>query len=197
MPVPYTGGNYKMFVALLIIFQPTQSEAFLDFLGEQAKKAIEVAAYVDAVAELSGEIGPSDEITEQAKNVKNRAESVRSEASNLRYLSRTTKSVLSGPDWTSRRLETNIRATTDYARKLKRLIARIIALGTDGATAFNTTETNVALTEVQKNQQALLLQNEDAKLREIEKEQEEVRQWEDFSRSQRKLRVAKRQNGKP
>lgn len=177
-----------MLIPLLAFLIPTPSQAFLDFVGEQSKKAMEAAAYADAVTELATEISPNSELIEGAKDLNQRAEKLRSEASELRYLSRATKNVLSGPDWSSKRLETNIRATTDYMRRMKRLIARIALLGTDGATALNTTETNVALNEVQKNQQALLLQNEEAKIREIEREQEEKKEWSEFSKAQRKHR---------
>jgi hypothetical protein len=61
-------------------------------------------------------------------------------------------------------------------------------LGTNGAIALNTTEANLALIQVQKNQQTLIMQNEHRNLREMEKEQEESKQWSMFSESQRKQR---------
>ncbi len=177
-----------MFVFIVTVLFSVPSYGFLDFLGEQAKKAAETAAYADAVAELAGELSPDSEVSAGAKDIQKRSDRLRSESSNLYYLSQSTKNVLSGPNWSSKRLESNIRNTTDYVRRVKRLIARIAILGTDGATALNTTETNVALNEVQKNQQAMLLQNEDAKLRQLEKEQEEGKQWEEFSDRQRRQR---------
>ncbi len=181
-------GNCSMFVFIVTVLFSVPSYGFLDFLGEQTKKAAETAAYADAVAELAGELSPDSEVSAGAKDIQKRSDRLRSESSNLYYLSQSTKNVLSGPNWSSKRLESNIRNTTDYVRRVKRLIARIAILGTDGATALNTTETNVALNEVQKNQQAMLLQNEDAKLRQIEKEQEESKQWEEFSDRQRRQR---------
>lgn len=175
-------------VFVVIIFFSSNSLAFLDFIGEQAKKAVEAAAYADAVAELSGELSPDNDVKDGARDIQKRAETIRSDSANLRYLSRSTKSVLNGPDWSSCRLETNIRATTDYVRRIKRLFGRIAILGTNGAIALNTTETNVALNEVQKNQQVLIMQNEDYKLRQIEKEHEEAQQWTNFSDRQRKIR---------
>lgn len=174
-----------LFLALLI---PFKSFAFLDFLGEQAKKGAEAAAYADAVSELIEEVNPSSELSDGANDLNRRADYLRRETSSLKYVSRTSKEVLLGPQWTSKRLETNIRNTTEYARKLKRLIARIAILGTDGATALNTTETNVALNDVQKNQQVLIMQNEARDLREMEKEQELAKSWADFSDNQKKLR---------
>lgn len=170
--------------------------AFLDFIGEQAKKATEVAAYADAASELSEELVPDENIQNGARDVQRRSEAVRKESANLRYVSRSTQTVLNGPDWSSRRLETNIRSTTDYIRRFKRLIGRIAILGNEGAIALNTTETNVALNEVQRNQQTLILQNEDSKLRQLEKENEEHRQWADFSDRQRRIRKSESVNGK-
>lgn len=183
-------------VAILILFFSIKAFAFLDFIGEQAKKTMEATAYADAVAELSAEISPNTELKEGAKDIRSRSDKLKSEASTLQFLSSSTKRTLEGPDWSSRRLDSNIRSTTEYVRRLKTLIARISALGTDGATALNTTETNVALNEVQKNQQALILQNEDAKLRKIEQEQEEARQWSEFSKRQRHLQKREAKNGK-
>lgn len=181
---------------ILVLFIPSSSQAFLNWVGEEARRATEVAAYADAVSELAGEIAPNEELKEGAKDINARAERLRKEASNLRYISRSTQAILNGPDWSSRRLETNIRNTTDYVRKIKRLIARISILGTSGATALNTTETNIALNEVQKNQQALLLQNEDAKLLALERENEEAKQWAEFSQRQKSLRGEGKKNGK-
>ena len=173
---------------ILILFIPIQTFAFLDFVGDQAKQAIETAAYIDAAAELSNEIVPDKELQEGAKQIRKRAETLRSQASDVRSISETTRSVLNGPDWSSKRLDTNIRATTDYIRRLKRLIARVVGLGLAGTIALNTTETNIALTEVQKNQQALILQNEDRNLRDMEREREEAHQWAQFSEQQRARR---------
>ena len=172
------------------------SFAFLDFIGEQAKKAVEVAAYVDAASELASEVSPDKDLENGAKDLQKRSEALRSEASNIRYLSRSTQTILKGPDWSSKRLETSIRSTTDYIRRLKRLLVRAAALGTDGAVALNTTETNVALNEVQKNQQAMIMQNADAQLRDMEREHEESRQWTAFSQQQRKLRNIEADRGK-
>lgn len=183
-------------VFIVILLFPAASMAFLDFIGEQAKKATEVAAYADAVSELSEELIPDESIQNGAKDIQRRSEAVRKESSNLRYVSRSTKSILNGPEWSSRRLENNIRSTTDYVRRFKLLIGRIAILGNEGAIALNTTETNVALNEVQQNQQTLILQNEDARLRELEKESEESRQWAEFSERQRRIRKSEAVSGK-
>lgn len=181
---------------VLIFFWAVPSYGFLDFVGDQTKKAIEVATYVDAAAELAAEISPDKDLEQGAKDVRKRSEAIRQSSSNLRYLSRTSENVLQGPDWSSRRLETNIRNTTDYVRRLNRLLARVVALGNDGVIALNTTETNVALNEMQKNQQAMILQNQDYQLRLLEREQEEAEQWQIFAENQRTIRGKEEPNGK-
>ena len=85
------------FFVVVFLFS-SKSYAFLDFLGEQAKKATEVAAYVDAVSELSQELAPDEDIQAGAKDVQRRSEAVRRESANPRYVSRSTQSVLNGPD---------------------------------------------------------------------------------------------------
>lgn len=175
-------------IFICVILFSVQCFAFLDFIGEEAKKAIEIAAFVDAATELAMEMSPDSDLENGAKDIRTRAEKVRSEATHLKYLSRSTQNILKGPDWSSRRLETNIKATTDYIRRLKMLLVRAAGLGTAGTIALNTAETNVALNEVQKNQQTMIMQNADFQLRQIEKEQEEARQWSEFSERQRSER---------
>ena len=173
---------------IILLFLGNRAYAFLDFVGEQAKQAVEVATYIDAAAELAQEISPDKDLEEGARQIRRRAEDLRSSAAQMKSLSEATRAVLKGPDWSSRRLDTNIRATTDYIRRLKRLLSRAVALGMPGTIALNTTETNVALVEVQKNQQALIMQNADRNLRDMEKEREEVSQWSSFSQKQRSIR---------
>lgn len=185
-----------MFIFSIIFLFSAPSFAFLDFIGDQAKKAVEVAAYIDAASELANEVAPDKDLENGAKELQKRAEILRSEASSIRSMSRSTQTILKGPDWSSRRLETNIRSTTDYIRRLKRLLVRAAALGSDGTVALNTTETNVALNEVQKNQQTMIMQNSEAQLRELEKEQEDSKQWTAFSTEQRKLRNSTGSHGK-
>lgn len=185
-----------MFIFCIIIFLSLPSFAFLDFIGEQAKKATEVAMYIDAATELASEVSPDTDLENGAKDIQRRSEALRSEASSLRYVSRSTQSLLNGPDWSSRRLDANIKTTTSYIRRLKSLFLRAVALGTDGVVALNTTETNVALNEIQKNQQAMILQTTNAQLRDFEREQEESRQWSKFSEQQRKIRTREVTHGK-
>lgn len=182
---------------IIVLLIPVRSVAFLNFIGDQAKKAVEVAAYTDAVNDLVSEISPSSELAENANSLNLRAESLRREARSLNYITRSTKEALSGPNWTSKRLDHNIRATTEYIKRLKRLLAKISLLGTEGATALSVTETNAALNEVQKNQQVLIMQNEEMKLREISKEQESAKSWSDFSLNQKSIRERKAISGKP
>lgn len=175
-------------VTATTLLAESNAVAFLDFIGEQTKKAAETAAYTDAVADLASEMSPENELKSGALDLKNRAERLRSEANETRYLTQTTKDLMSGPDWTSKRLETNIRNTTDFVRRLKRLISRIAILGTDGATALNTAETNVALNAIQKNQQSEIMIQQELKISQLERENEEAKVWQQFVMNQRNQR---------
>lgn len=183
-------------IFILVFLFSSSSYAFLEFIGEQAKKGTEVAAYVDAVAEIAEELVPDEDIQLGAKDIQVRTEALRKQSANARYVSRNAETLLSGPDWSSKRLDRNIRSTTDYVKRFKRLLARIVILGNEGATALNTTETNVALNEIQKNQQTLILQNDDLRLRELERENQEHLEWSEFSDRQRRLRQSEGSNGK-
>lgn len=184
------------FFILIFIF-PSSSSAFLSFIGDKTKEAIEVAAYADAVSEMLEEIDPDSTLSLGAKDLQRRSEKLRTEARRINQINSQTKRILNGPDWSSRRLDSNIRSTTNYIKRLKRYSAQVTALGVGGTTALNTAETNLALNEIQKNQQAILLQNEDSKIRELEKEQEHLKKWNEFSKSQRELRKQQGFYGKP
>jgi hypothetical protein len=54
----------------------------------------------------------------------------------------------------------------------------------------------VALNEIQKNQQALIMQNASLQIHEMEKEQEDRKQWAQFSDQQKKLRRQEVKRGK-
>ena len=142
----------------------------------------------EALLDLAGEVSDSETIKENSKEIRIRTNRLKSETKNLGYISNTTHSLLSGPDWSSKRIDKNIRATTSYIKRLKRVIARVALLGTSGAIALNTAETNVALNAVQKNQQTLMLQNQDYMLRSLEREKESANQWSSFINSQREIR---------
>lgn len=180
--------------ALVVILFPIHSFAFLEFIGGEAKKASEAIAYADTVGELMTEVSNDTEIRDGANTMRKRSETLRSEVREIQGISTSTRMVLSGPDWSTKRLETNIKSTTDYIRRVKRLLARVMALGTAGATAVNTAETNMALNEVQKNQQAMILQLEDQRLREMEKESADAKTWDQFSSKQRNIRFSKAQS---
>jgi hypothetical protein len=189
------GPCRPMFIILIVCCPILKAQAFLDFIGQQARDAAAAAAYADAVTELAGEISPDGELTTGAKDISARADKLRRDTDNLKTLSQSTQNILMGPDWSSKRLDANIRSTSDYVKKIKRVIARIAFLGTPGVTALNGTEANISLMEIQKNQQAMILQTEDSKLRLIEKEHEENKSWMEFSQKQRLLRGSGESNG--
>lgn len=186
----------KLVLIAIAIHLSSPCYAFLDFIGTQAKQAVEVAAYTDAAVDLALELTPDDDIKEGVQNLKKRSEMLRSRSSDVESLGTSVKSIMEGPDWTSKRLDTNIRSTSNYVKRFKKILLKAAALGSQGTTALNTAETNAALNEVQKNQQAMILQNEDKKLRDLEREHEETKQWDQFSKNQRRLRSREVYGGK-
>ncbi len=61
----------------MIFLFPLPSNAFLDFVGEEAKKAIEVSAYADAVAELAAELAPDSDLEQGAIDMRKRYEALK------------------------------------------------------------------------------------------------------------------------
>jgi hypothetical protein len=178
--------------SVIIILIPIQCFAFLDFIGEKAAKFAETAVYTDAVAEMLGEVTNDSGIQDGAKEIRRMSQQIKRDMGELQSIGASTKSILEGPDWSSKRLDANIRSTTDYIRRVKRLLSRITFLGAEGATAFNTAETNFALNEIQKNQQAMILQLEDQKLRNLERETQENKRWNSFTQKQRAYRYQRK-----
>jgi hypothetical protein len=63
----------------------------------------------------------------------------------------------------------NINSLTRYIQRLKALMVALGALGTQGAIAVNTADTNRHLFEIQKNQQTQLLMLAESQVQEAER----------------------------
>lgn len=172
-----------------LILYCSSSSAILDFIAEETKGVAEAAGVVDATLDLFDEVTPDTEARNQLQEISRNTSRLRASAQNVRFLSQDTRSVLEGPKYTSNHLDSNIRATTNYVRRLKMVIVRLAALGTDAITAFTGIHTNKQLNEIQKNQQILILQNEARSNREIAKELEEAQKWELFITTQKAYRT--------
>lgn len=178
-------------VVILLLLIPNSAFAIFDFIGNQAQRAMEISAYVSTASDLVKEVSGNNDVEAGAKDVRKRTEALRKSNETIKHMSETSKSILLGPNWTSKRLDENIRSTTNYVKRIKSIIAKSAMLGTSGLTALNSTESNISLNEIQKNQQTLILQNEDARLRQMERENEEISKWHRFSVNQRNLRENK------
>lgn len=187
MPKPIDKRGDQVPFLIVLILSP-KAYAIFDFIGTQVKKGAELGSYADSVKSLSDELNSNSDLDIGLRNIRDRSSRLSAELKNMNDISDSSKNILRGPDWSKNRLDENIRATSDYVSRFKRMVIKIAALGTEGAIALNTTETNVALNEMQKNQQALILQNEDEKLRKLENEIEEKKSWQNFVSNQKAAR---------
>ena len=181
----------RIYLPILFSFSivvPETSFAILDFVGQAAKDAAKSAAYVDAVGELANELTDSSEVSEGARALNERMTKIKTETQNVYFVSTEFKSLLEGPDWSSRQLDQNIRYTSRYVSRLKKLLVTLGMVGTDVATAMNTAETNGALKEVLKNQQAQLLMQKEDKVERMESEMNEKKTWDEFISNERSTR---------
>jgi hypothetical protein len=164
------------------------AHAILDFLGDSVKDAAEAAAVTGAVTDLIEEIDPNSAPVEENKKVQAENERLQKEVGEAKYLDRESRELLKGPDLTSKRLTTNIKATTTFIQRTKKLLSKIGLISPDVTTAVNTAETNSQLNEMQHNQQTLILLQQQQINDQKKKELQERKSWEDFIASERALR---------
>lgn len=168
------------------------SHAFLDFLGKKADDALSVATYADSVGDLLNEFDGTTSAVSESRQLSEKLHSIANTSNEIRDIGESSRILLRGPNWTSERLDENIRSTTDFIRRAKNTLLRIKALGPQGITAVNTFQTNMALNEIQKNQQLLIYQNEKRNLSEAQKEIEQKVKWMEFMNAQKKFMVGER-----
>jgi hypothetical protein len=171
-------------LSLMVIFSPS-AFAILDFLAEEGKEATELVAYSAALTDLILEIDPNSEAGEYSRDLSSRINTVQGELATVRGINQSTKSLLSGPDLSSKRVLDNVKSLTMYLRRLKTLLATLGALGTEGAIAVNTAETNRHLSEMQKNQQTQMLLLADSQLKQVERDIAERKKWNNFFAKER------------
>jgi len=162
--------------------------SFFDFLAEKGEDAAETAAIASATADLVSVVGGSEEIIRAMEDIEWFASAVEDKIDESIYLSEETKRLMKGVDYSSDRLSTNIRYTTSYIRRLQSLFLRYAAFGSDFATAINTLETNVSLSEIQKNQQTMIMMERQKSLLELNEKLIEHQKSEAFIDEQRKKR---------
>jgi hypothetical protein len=175
----------KILVVVVIVFYSSSSFAILDFLAEEGKDASEVIAYSTALTDLIMELDSSSSAKEHSRSLNNRIRTLDAELKSVQSLNRNATNLLEGPNLTSERVVDNINSLTRFIQRLKALMVTLGALGTQGAIAVNTAETNRHLFEMQKNQQTQLLMLAESQVKEVERTVEERKKWDGFLRREK------------
>ena len=163
-PFPYYLTPSACLTVWLFAFK---ANALLDSIADTARDAAKAAAYTTAVSELASELKSGTDLAKASAS-----------------LSRQTKS----DDWSTAHLQDSLSYTNRFVSRARKLFLTLGLAGTDVATALNTAETNGALNEVIKNQQAeLLLKQEEKASAQGEKEE-----WRSFIERERSERMAPR-----
>lgn len=142
----------KYLVFIFLILSSSNCYAFMDFISKKSEDLAKTGLYADAVEDLLTEVTPDTDLQRVAQENQIRTSKITNDAQNLAYLSDDTKSILEGPNLGHESLDENIRASSNYVRKIKSLVAKLAVLGTDGFTALNTLQTNQTLEQIRKNQ---------------------------------------------
>ena len=179
---------FKLLVVGLIFCFPFRSHAFLNFMAKKSEELAKSAMYADAIAELTYEIAPDSALEKGAKQSREDSEKMRQDVQNLYYVGEDAKSIVQGPDLGSENLETNIRASTSYIRKVKSLSLKLAALGSDGLTALNTLQTNQTLEQIRKNQAAEIAISQSYNQKKLRKDALEDSKMRGFIARQRAIR---------
>ena len=172
-----------------------ESDALMNWLADKADDAAKGSAYAAAVSDLLGEIEEDSRLLEAAESLQDGIEDLEGEIRSSKHISTETADILKGFEWKKGHLLENIRYTTGYIRRLKRLLGSLASFGAgvgmEGMTAYNTFETNVNINQVLKNQQAILLMMQQKRLQKARSKQRLHQEWVDFSNRQRALQRAR------
>ena len=178
----------KFIFSILVLICSSISFAFLDAAAQAARDAAKSAAYVGSIGELASELSDSKSVSGEAARLDEKIRSLSHSSNDLSFMSSEFESLARGPNWTSGHLDENIRYTSKFIARAKRMLITMGLLGLDAATAMNTAETNGALKEVLKNQQAQILMQKESEVERAETEIREKSQWHDFIENERALR---------
>jgi hypothetical protein len=170
----------KYLVLLFVTVFSWNSFAILDFLAEEGKDASELIAYSTALSDLIMELDSESSAKEHSKNLNHRIRRLDSEIKSTKSINQNATNLLEGPKLTHGRVVENINSLTRYIQRLKALMVALGALGTQGAIAINTADTNRHLFEIQKNQQTQLLMLAESQVQEAERSVAQRRKWDSF-----------------
>jgi len=173
---------------LSLILSFSLVHGFWDYVGDKAQDYAEGAAIADATADMAKTFDQSDNLIKDLEEFEKVSSKIEEKLQDTVYISEESKSLMSGVDYSSNRLSSNIRYTTSYFRRLKRLLLRFAALGSDTSTALNTMETVASLSEVQKNQQTMIMMEKQKHMLEINEKLEERKKWDNFLENEHKKR---------
>jgi hypothetical protein len=179
---------------IIAFLVPAPALSFFDFIADQAREIATIAAYSSAVSDLIDEVDPHSPSADFAKSVRRQADDIQQQQSDVGHMSREVEYLLKGEEFSGKRMDQSIRATTNYLRRLKSLLAKAALLGSAGVTAINTAETNKTLNDIQKNQEIQILQISQRNLIDAEKEARTKKEWQVFADEQKAIRQGKVQN---
>ncbi len=174
----------KLLFLIVIFFSVSRADAMLNFLADQAKDSAKAAAYLDSARDLVNEIDESSSLASATQNLLVREKKLRTEFERGSQVGVEGSALFTPHDWTSKRLDENLRYTSRFVKRAKRLLVSTGLLGVEVATALNTAETNAALNEVIKNQQADLLLRHEERI----KAEERRAEWQNFIEQERMVR---------
>ncbi len=178
-------------IVISILVSGSFAHAFLSTITDTAKEAGQAAAVVGATTELLDEVTDSSETALAAnKMIQEGNETLQKNVREAKYLDSEAKALYQGPDHTSRQLTNNIQNTTQFIKRAKRLLLRVGLLSPATSTAVNTAETNVQLTEMQRNQQTQTLIAKEHLDYVKKRDERDERQWSNFIQEQRAVRGA-------
>jgi hypothetical protein len=182
---------YKPLIFSLITINCTSSYGVLDFAAKKADDIAKSAAYSGAIIDLISSIDDDSSILDSTRNVDNEIKKLEQNISRISSDQEKASFILSGPNWKSKSLLQNVRNTTSYIHRLKRILSSS-STGVDAATALNTFETNVSLNDVIKNQERQILIYQQLILKDEKRQQQEHESWDKFILREEKLRSRKR-----
>lgn len=173
---------------MMVLLFSIEASAVLDFVGDTARDSLKSVAYIKSVSELLSELDDTNSVSPFLDELRRRNDQVLSTSQVLRTSTNEFGNQPKGTDWSLERIDKSLLYTSRYIKRLKKALIDSNILGPDVATAANTAETNGALTEVLKNQQAQILIQKEESLREREERVNEELKWRNFISKERSIR---------
>ena len=165
---------------VLIFLIPVPVFAFLDSIGDHARSAANAAAYADAASELLLETTGTSRTQQTIKALEVKLNQVSSKLGEVQDLGYDISRLSDYPEWDNGDILNSMRDTTQYIRRVKRTVARAVALGTEGLAAYNSLESMVTLNKILDNDIKVEADQRRRNLIEIEKDIEQEKKWQNL-----------------